>query len=342
MEASGSKADQMCVDAPKTYRVILLFGPDGSVTDARARRVLDSEAAGGVLDVLDLDDAALRDSPGRLIDETRALSLFGERRAIRLKVFADPSQKALKALLAETELAPEQDRFLTIGLAGDLPKRHGLRKAFAESRHGLALPSYPDDASGLRRIAKGEFDAQGVAIDAEALDEFLALVEPDRSVIQREIDKLALAVMDRSDRRVSRDDVVALSPTAWAPDMLSMVDAAVDGDANAAVLGLQRVSLGSDLQGALRLLIRRLQDLHAIKADPKGVEAAVDSLVPRPFGLRRTALIRTASRWRADRLRRAVSETLAAEAACRVTGSASEAHAARAFLATARLGAPNR
>lgn len=342
MEASGSKADAICADAPKSYRIILLFGPDGSVTDARARRLLDAEAAGGALDVLDLHDAALRDAPSRLTDETRALSLFGERRAIRLIVSAEPSQKALKALLAEVEATPDHERFLTIGLAGDLPKRHGLRKAFADAQHGLALPSYPDDASGLRRIAKTECDVRGVTIDADALDEFLSLVEPDRSVIQQEIDKLALAVLDRSNPHVTRDDVVALSPTAWAPDLFLIVEAALEGDAQMAVARLQRVSLGADMQGALRLLIRRLQDLHAAKANPKGIEAGADALTPKLFGPRRAAFIRTASHWRLDRLRRALSEALTAEAACRVTGAASDALAARALLATAHLGASRR
>ncbi len=223
---TGSALTRALRHWPEHWRAALVFGPDEGLVRERAaaiagRIVPDPQDA---FRVARLDEDRLKADPAALADELQALSMFGGRRLVWLRLQSD----ALAARVAEVLERPAGDGFLLIE-AGNLGPRTRLRSLFEKAEDLAAIPCYADSERDLAALVDGWLRAQKLTADPEARAYLLAELGRDRAVSRQELEKLALFFADDRDRRLDLATAEALIGESGAADALEVVRAAFEG-----------------------------------------------------------------------------------------------------------------
>ena len=134
---ADSAAALKAIDAPAPgIRLFLFYGPDEAGSEALAARF--AKAVGAGAERIDLDGPTLRADPARLSDEAAAISMFGERRWIRVQPAGEESLAAVEALLqAPTAGDP------VVLVAGNLKKTSKLLTLCTSSKAAASISSLP-------------------------------------------------------------------------------------------------------------------------------------------------------------------------------------------------------
>jgi DNA polymerase III subunit delta len=319
-----------------TIKLFLVYGPDAGLANERARAL----AQGAVDDPSDpfslvrIEGDLVASDPGRLMDETGTVGLFGGRRAVWLKPTSRNLAPAVEAALKE----PLTDVRIVIE-AGDLKPSSTLRGLCEKSPRALALPCYADDERSLGALIDQSMRGAGVALEPEGRGLLLTLLGSDRLVSRGEIDKLVLYAGDAG--RLTAADVEALTADASAQAVDSALDQAFSGDARALEGALRRLwaegeAPGAVLTAALRYGLALLQARLEVDAG-RGVADVVTQwrgLSPR----RRDLVGRQLTRWRSSELGDVLNRVQSAVLASRRLPEAAGALAARSLFEIATRG----
>jgi DNA polymerase-3 subunit delta len=279
--------------------IVLIYGPDRGLVAERGK--LFASRSGVPLDdafsVTRLEAAEVERDPGRLLDETGAISMFSDRRLVWVrdagahKGFAD----AVKALIA----APSADCVVLIE-AGDLKKGVALRTAVETSPAAMALPCYADDGRSIDAVIDDAMQKAGVSIGLEARQALKRNLGGDRLASRSEIDKLLLYA--HGSRSIEVEDVLAATGDASSVSVDAVVDAALLGRIADLDLAFSRfVTAGNQLFPLLSAALRQFQSLEAMRSgmDASGKSAAYAVAGARPpiFFARRGTIESALSRW---------------------------------------------
>ena len=238
MKLAGDRVDRFVARPDPTVDLILLHGDDAGLAGERAGRL-----ARGVVDdpgdpfrVTELEPERLRGDPGLLLEEAQSLSLLGGRRLVRVRRAADLISPAVRLLLAADRLAA-----VVLLEAGELPGSSSLRKLIEAAPRAMALHCRRDEPDAVAALVRRHLAEHGLSIGDEALDHLVANLGADRGLTRQELDKLALYVGDREDRRLDLADIAAI----------------VDDSAALALDDLQRAALldAPELAGLLDRLL---------------------------------------------------------------------------------------
>jgi len=324
-----------------TIRAALIFGRDLGVVRDRARALAGRVAANpdDPFDVAVLTERDLAEDGGRLEGELAAQSLMGGRRLVRLRLSSD--SVAIERLAAEAlerhaagELNP--DAFLLVE-AGDLAKGSALRKSAEKHPGAAAIPCYEDEPGDVARLVRETLSADNLGLNADALALFVARLPRERGVVRQEIERLALYLGPGSGAFATPADLEAFLGVE--PDA-SLFDAAADafgGRIAEAQAGLRRAAQeGESGPAAVRALGMHLARLRKVvtlvQAGAGAQEAAKASGV---FWKQEREVLRQARAWKLDDLDRLQPEVLAADRACKSTGSPDRLIAERLALSVA-------
>jgi DNA polymerase-3 subunit delta len=290
-------------------------------------------------DVSQLTDGDLDSDGGRLEGELAAQSLMGGRRLVRLRLTSDktgPDKTAAEALVrhAAGELNP--DAFLIIE-AGALGRDSALRKAAEKAAGAAVIPCYEDEPGDVARLVRDTLAQDQVSLNADALALFVARMPKERGVARQEIERLALYLGPGSNVTATPADLEAFLGVE--PDA-SLFDAASDAFGarlKEAQAGIRRARQeGEGGPAAVRAIgqhlgkLRRTLTLH--KAGAGLPEAAKASGI---FWKQEREFLRQARAWTLDDLDRLQPEVLAADKACKTTGSPDHLIAERLALTIA-------
>ena len=314
---------------------MLLYGPDGGLVreraDALAGQVVDD--LGDPFRVAELSPAQLKADPARLADEAAALAMTGGRRVVRLRPAGDDLGDLMAAFLADSP-----GEALVLVEAGELTPRSHLRKAFEAARNAAALPCYPDEDGGLRRVIEDTLAPLGFSMEPAAQRYLAAALGGDRLMTRRELEKLAVYMGD--ERRISLADAEACVGDSSILTLDSVAMAAGAGDIAAVERGLALAYLeGANPVAVLRAAARHLQRLHlcagaAARGEP--LDRALRAFRP-PLHFKVEKAIRSqVGKWPETRVVRAMDLVLEAERECKTTGLPAEAMCSRALLRLAR------
>jgi DNA polymerase-3 subunit delta len=264
---------------------------------------------------------------------------MGGRRLVRLRFGgekASADKTAAEALVrhAAGELNP--DAFLLIE-AGALGRESGLRKAAEKAPGAAVIPCYEDEPGDVARLVRETLARDNVSLNADALSLFVARMPKERGVARQEIERLTMYLGPGSGMTATPADLEAflgVEPEA------SLSDAAVDafgGRIAEAQAGIRRARQeGEAGPAAVRAIgqhlgrLRRVLTLH--KAGAGLQEAAKASGV---FWKQEREFLRQARSWNLDELDRVQPEILAADRACKTTGSPDHLIAERLALTIA-------
>ena len=178
-------------------RLFLLFGTDPSTIEDIARKL---SAEMKEAERLDLDGAQIRSDPALLADEAASISLFGDKRYIRLRLTRDEGFAAIKNLLDAAEAGSP-----VIATTGNLTPTNKLRKLGQSHPGAMMLACYPptenDAIAHVARLA----EAAGLRMDRDLARLVAESTGFDRTLAANEIDKIALYCDAAPDRPATVD-----------------------------------------------------------------------------------------------------------------------------------------
>ena len=338
MKANANEIARALDAANGPVRFFLLYGPDEAGSAALARRL--ERAMGQEAERIDLEGSTLKADPARLVDEAASISLFGERRWIRIQPAGDEIAAAVASLL-DADVAGNP----VVALAGALKPSSPLVKLALDHRLALAHPSYVPDARDAAQIAETLAREAGLRLPRDLGRALAMSCSNDRSVMAQEIEKLALYLDAAPDRpaEATAEALEAIGASNPDGELSKLVDAIMGGQPSR--VGAEIARLGqSGIAGipVLRALFRRLSLLAALRRDIDGGQspaAAVEARGKAIFFKEKPAITDQASRWPADRLAALADKLLSAERALKSSGTAGDILAEAEMLTISRFAA---
>lgn len=322
MKIAPKAIEQFLARPDPAAGVILLYGPDAGLVSERAQRLGRTvlEDLADPFRVSELVGDQLKESPGRLLEEARALCLMGGRRLVRVRLAGDGTTRALKLLLEEGR--PEA---LVVIEADDLPPSSSLRQTAERAKGVAAIPCYREEGRDLAGTLRTVLAELGLRAEPEAMELLARSLGGDRGVTRRELEKLAIYMGTEADRPVRAADVAAVIGDSAAMGLDDVVFAALLGDG----AGLERTldRLLGEGQPPVRILrtaagtLLRLLRLQVEIADGTPVDAALERSRPPIFFRVRDRFKAALRRWRPPALMEALALLQEAETACKRAAS---------------------
>lgn len=310
---------QRYLDRPDPeIRLYLFHGPDEAGAHAYAARL--AAALGQGVERVDVEPASLRNEPGRLIDEAASLSLFGEKRLIRIFGAGEESYEALRLLTSADQPVANPVVVVAPGLKGT-----GKTVKLAVAAPGaVSMACYvPEGADGARIAATLARDA-GVRLTGDAPARLWEVSGGDRAVLAQEVEKLAL-FLDAEPDRPREADVETLERIAADREeaqMFETIAAIIEGDAVSVGDALRSLEEGPGSIPLLRQLARKLVTLAGLRAEvDAGVTIADVVERHRIFFKEKPATTRALRRWSSAHLAQAIDRVRESER--RIMSSAS-------------------
>ena len=333
--------DRLLAGPGPDLRAVLFHGRDAGVVRERAQALAESvaEQPDDPFNVAALTEADLVGAVGRLEGELMALSMIGGRRLVRLRLAGDkpPADRAVaEALAAHLASAFNPDAFFLIE-AGALGRDSATRRTGEASPACAVVACYEDEPADVARLVREALAKDRVALSGEALEVFVSRLPHERGVARREIERLVLFLGPGRDRTASLADLAGffgVEPEA------SLGEAALDafgGRAAAAHAGLRRAAQeGESGVGAVRAMGLHLGRLRRVAASQRAGgnrQAALKSAGV--FWKQEREFSRQVQAWTLSELDRAQGDILAADRACKQTGSPDHLLAERLALSIA-------
>ncbi|WP_380926685.1 DNA polymerase III subunit delta [Sphingomonas arantia] len=325
---------ERALDKPDpAVRMFLLYGPDESGSRELAARL--GKAMAGA-ERIDLTGPGLKADPARLSDEAMAMSLFGDKRYIRVEPAGDDMIEAAEALME----APGAGNPVIV-VAGALRKDAKLVKLATARLDVMACISYLPEGAEADRIALGMGQARGVRMSPDIAQRMAAASGGDRALLAQEIDKFALYLDAAPDRPVELDAAgfAALSADAEEGDVGALVNATFDGDLAALDAALTRIDAAGEAIPVLRALVRRVLLLSAIRAEVAAGASVAQAMAgsgKAVFFKERGIVERQVTRWSPPALARALERLAAAERDAKSSRSAGGAGLGEELFAIGR------
>lgn len=300
MSSPKERAFVGAITARPDVRFFLIFGQDESaIADIAAQM---AAQLGPTAERIDIDSDRIRNDPALLADEASALSLFGDKRYVRLNFRREEGLAAVENLLALTS-----DANPVIAIAGNLTKANKLRK-LAES-HPRAMPYIcymPEEGDAAAAIMAGAA-VQGLKLDRSLASRIARYTGQDRKLAAAEIEKLAL-YYDASPERPATVEVSAfeaLSAETGEENISGLINQVMGGELRKVGVELAAArDIGVDTIRIIRALQRRVTLLAALRARvDKGSNAgAVVKATRSIFWKEADDFVRQLGRWPSVRL----------------------------------------
>jgi DNA polymerase-3 subunit delta len=284
------------------YPIVLLHGQDAGLVAERAEQIALQFAAHERANILRMDGDEIAVDAGRLADEAYAITMFGGRRAIRVRAGARSFLPALQSLASQ----PPTDTIIVIE-AGELRKTNPLRTYVEKAATAAALACYAEDARDVVVFAEEMASERSVELSAGAKQAIGSALGADRRRSRSELEKLFLYCHGQT--RIDVDDVENILTDASSVTTDSVIDAAFLGEIGSVDEEARRnfadgldpaVLLGLTLRHAL--LLRDLLE----QLDNQTVSALVSSPRSGIHFRRQRAVAGQLGRWTQSRLDRAI------------------------------------
>lgn len=286
-----------------------------------------------------LAPATLKEDPGRLPDEAAAVSMFGDKRVIRIDGVGDESLEAVQLLLG----APAAGNPVVM-VAGLLRKTSKLLSAVEAAANAAAVISYEATAGDTGRIVEAIATELGLELSRDVAPRLAASCNNDRALLRRELEKLAL-YLDATPARPQRltlDHVAEVGASVDDSDFGALVEAVASGRAAIADRQIAKLSAqGIAGIAQLRAVARRLwllAELRAAVDDGATPQSAVEAARPPIFWKDKERVAVQLQRWREPAVRHALERLLAAERDIKQSGAAGDVLSSQALLAIAAMG----
>lgn len=278
--------------------VFLVYGPDAGLVRESAQRLTRQFAGSDAssMNLVTLEGADLDADPGRLAVEAKTISLFGEKRVVRVR----NAGKSLVMVL--TELLDDPAGAAVVLEAGNLAPRDALRALVEGKRLGRALPCYPDTDETLLKLINETFSKAGIAAEPDVATTLRDSLGNDREVTRRELEKLVL--YSAQSKQLTRNDVLLLCADNAAMVLDEVIDAIGTGHAARLEEALNRALAAAinpqQLLGSAQLHFATLRRWRAEVDLGKSPSDVLEGARPRPHFSRKATLLQQLRLWTDD------------------------------------------
>jgi DNA polymerase-3 subunit delta len=314
------------LDAPDPrIRLYLFYGPDEAGSEALAARF--ARAMGTQAERVDLDGATLRSDPARLADEAASMSMFGDKRWIRVTGVGEESLAAVEALF---ESPAGGDPVVLV--AGNFKKNARLLTLCDGRADSVAIVSYALDARSGETAAVAMAREAGLSLSGELARRLVALSSGERGLLASEIDKLALYLdaTPQTPKTATAEALDALAAEGGEQQLFKAAGVVLSGNLRGAEHEMARLrQSGGSLAGLLRLTLQRAVQLAQLQSGGGGWSGGRDNED-------------LARQWTGDALGNAIARLAEAERSGRLQRGVGETVMARELYAVARLAARGR
>ncbi len=341
MKANRSQIEKALDAPPADIRLFLLYGPDEAGSLALMKRL--ERAMGENAERIDLDGATLRADPARLSDEAAALSMFGDRRWIRVSGAGEECVAAADALLGAAQAGNP-----VIAVAGAIKNTSKLAKLCLDHPQAMAFASYAPDEREAAQIAVSLAREQGLRLPPDIARRIADVAGNDRALMAGEVEKLALYLDAAPERpaEATMEAYEALSAEAVEADIGPLVNAVMEGNIDALhhELALLAAS-GTALAAVSRPLLSRAMLIAAIHAEAErggGTDRAIEAQGKAIFWKDKAHVQRQVRGWPLASVSRLIHRLLEAERATRDSRGPGDVAVRQHLLAVARQAARGR
>ena len=258
MKYSGKKAESFLQKPDPACWAVLVFSEDEGVANDGARSIL---SKWGELELITLDEDAIKREPALLFDTLEAQSLLGDDRAIRIRTSGDKIAALLVEAVGMADQAPGRFAARLVISAGALQKRSKLRAGFEAANTAAALQLFEDDAGNVADLVRAALDDAGASAEPGVIEAFTGDLPGHRGLARQEIEKLCLYAHNLG-RPISISDIHKLNATDIDQALGFAISSALDGNGNQAMQMLDRVLItGASPITILRAIQRESQRL---------------------------------------------------------------------------------
>lgn len=315
--------------------VFLVYGPDAGLVRESAQRLTRQFAGSdaGSMNLVTLEGADLDADPGRLAVEARTMSLFGEKRVVRIR----NAGKSLVMVL--TELLDDPAGAAIVLEAGNLAPKDALRALVEGKKLGRALPCYPDSDETLLKLINETFSKNGIRAEQDVATTLRDTLGNDREVTRRELEKLVL--FSAGTKVLTRNDVLILCADNAALVLDEVIDAIGTGHAARLEEALNRALAAAinpqQLLSSAQLHFATLRRWRAEVDLGKSPGDVIEGARPKPHFSRKNTLIQQLRLWSDDAISAAADRLHTASADSRKRYDLQEMIARRALLAVCMM-----
>lgn len=263
------------------YRKFLIFGPEQSAVESSSKRMAYVLQKKLNLSVRELNYSDVKNSLSDIVDLLNTKSLFGEEALVFLTSVSGVLPKEL------IEICRQGIKYgYLIVSAGDLGKTSPLRKYAEESSDMAAVACYKLDEKAVYHVIDHKFKELGITAGNEIIYFIMEMVPYDRSIIEIELEKIALYKGD--DKKLTPEDIVACLAYSGEASIDNLINSIVSKNLHKKAAQMNNI-LHSDMN--FMLIIRsllnffnKLLQVHNISYQ-KGIslQGAVQTLKPPLF-----------------------------------------------------------
>lgn len=313
----------------------LIYGRDLGVVRERGRALSAriTPRPDDPFDVALLTEADLETEPGRLQEELSAISMMGGRRLVRLRLSGDRAatdRAAAEGLRDHLAGKGNPEAFFLLE-AGELGRDSALKKLAEASDACVVIVCYEDEAGDIARFLREALAAENLTLDSEAVELFVSRLPHERGVARQEIERLILFLGPGSGARAGAKDLSAFLGVEPEASLLEAAMDAFGGRLAAVQSALRRAAReGQSGPAAVRVMglhLARLRRVAAMQA--KGATLQEATRNAGVFWKSEREFQRQARIWTVREIDNTQGEILAADMACKQSGSPDELIAER-------------
>ena len=326
MKAAGAAALKFARKPQPNIWAALVFGDDDGVVGDVTRLLLKAWTPKGAgVEIISLDEDAIKREPAILFDALEAQSLLGDTRLLRLSV----SGEKLSPLILEAFALGEKEagRFAAkwVIQAGSLKAKSKLRATAETAASVMALQTFPDEVGDLSALTLEELKRHRAEIDPDALAAFTASLPGHRALAHAEIEKLCLYSRGLG-RPLSLADIRSLSATDVDHAVDDLIIAALSGDMSRAVVELDKLLITGTsaitVYRGVQREVSRMLAAHSAMASGGGYVGM--QLRPPVWKTDWPAFHGRLSKWPPQRLTRTLEKVYDAECLAKLAGRSAE------------------
>lgn len=206
-------------------RLYLIFGTDDGGNAALVKEL--AASFGADAERVDFDGSQLAKDPSLLAAEAASMSLFGDKRYIRVTTSGEECLPAVEALLAAQKVINP-----VVMLASSISEKSRIAKAVLAAPNAMAVQTKTPGADDMAKIVIALAAEAGLTIDHDLAHVIAGFTAADRRLAAQEVEKLSL-YLDSSPaepKAVTREAVAALRADAEDDAMQPIISAALGGD----------------------------------------------------------------------------------------------------------------
>ena len=317
--------------------VFLVYGPDTGLVRESAQRLTRQFAGGdaGSMNLVTLEGSDLDSEPGRLLMEARTISLFGEKRVVRVR----GAGKSL--VIPLSEILDDPGGAAIVLEAGNLTPKDALRALVEGKKLGRALPCFPDSDETLLKLINETFSKAGIRAEQDVATTLRETLGNDREVTRRELEKLVL--YSAQSKQLTRNDVLLLCADNAALVLDEVIDAIGTGHAARLEEALNRAIAAAinpqQLLGTTQLHFATLRRWRAEVDLGKSPRDVLKGARPKPHFSRKASLEQQLRLWSDDAISAAAERLHTATADSRKRYELGDMIVRRALLAVCMMAA---